>query len=231
MQTSSPIGCRYFVSRLFCLILSLLIGCTSNGLVPEPTLTLSPTEQAEADKYLEHGNDAILYYLKETQNIDKNSVLNTVQYLASKGADVLAGVGDETTLLVAADKGNIEVVQYLVSQGADVNVGAVIRRALLRSDAEVIKFLVAHGADIDVLLGSDTTPFHVAIQSYNANIDIIQFLVSQGADINAKFGNVTPLDEAKHRLDDMKMDFSSRRKSIEAIIEYLISQGAKGEME
>ena len=131
MNTTS----NFFVSCLFCLILTFLCGCSGGGgLVTETVPMLTPAERADVDKYItKHGTESLLYYMRDVRDqyrfglvssADAERVLRYVKYFVSQGADVNAGLrnlGGEivvTPLQVAVTFENFAIADFLVSKGA-----------------------------------------------------------------------------------------------------------------
>jgi len=142
-QFSRPIGGLLFVC-LCCFAMTLLSGCGGGGSSAEAVPTLTPAEQAYADKiFAEHGKDALLRCLGDgdfpepdipdmedistARRVWRDAMLRGCKYLASKGADVNAKEDEDgwsegfTPLHYAAQHGNLELVKFLVSKGANVN--------------------------------------------------------------------------------------------------------------
>ncbi|PIP42418.1 MAG: hypothetical protein COX19_01190 [Desulfobacterales bacterium CG23_combo_of_CG06-09_8_20_14_all_51_8] len=135
------------------------------------------------------------------------------EYLLSKGADPLTKLTKEctviagqpafeggTSLMMAADAGDIDSVTALIKAGSDVN--AVTKNgitpliaAAFKDKLEVVKVLVENGADVNArtiepynigleAVHKGTSPLNAA--SMAGHGDIVKFLIESGADVNAK---------------------------------------------
>jgi ankyrin repeat protein len=128
-----------------------------------------------------------------------NLLIETIKTLIEAGEDVNE---KERPLVLAAEKGNIDIVKLLLEHGADVNGteskygSAPLHFAAQKGYLDVVKLLLDYGADINQLNDQGTTPLHFAAEG--GNIDIVKLLLEEGAeDINDTndHGN-TPLNFA-----------------------------------
>ncbi len=152
-----------------------------------------------------------------------------VRSLITRGADVNRKLpGDGTPLIEAARQGRGDLVDLLLGAGADPNLaldrdGNPLIAAAARGHFDSVKRLVEGGAQVDAFVMHDETPLINAARS--GDVEVVSYLVDRGADVNlaVKAGlsrrqeNVirSPLSEA-------------RRFRRGAVIDYLISKGARG---
>ncbi|WP_250295256.1 ankyrin repeat domain-containing protein [Wolbachia endosymbiont of Oedothorax gibbosus] len=94
---------------------------------------------------------------------------NQIEELIRGGANVNAygRMGQDTTLTVAIERGNIDIVKFLISKGADVNMKnrgwAPLRKAISYDDAELVRILIEAGADVNEKVDSRHTVLNFAI--------------------------------------------------------------------
>ncbi|MFG0251546.1 MAG: ankyrin repeat domain-containing protein [Phycisphaerales bacterium JB038] len=110
--------------------------------------------------------------------------LDVVRLLKENGAR--APRGDDTMLLVAADKGHLELARYLIEYGADVNYETwpgtgetPLQRAVERADVELVRMLLDAGADPGVPDHEDLTTLDLALAYLR---DTAENLGSEAAD-------------------------------------------------
>ncbi|XP_071814449.1 uncharacterized protein [Apostichopus japonicus] len=106
----------------------------------------------------------------------------------------------ETSLHLAAIKGDIQVAESLISQGADVNAQdyagwTALHEACNHGHSELTDLLLTAGAFVNALGSDDYTPLHDA--AVNGHREVVQILLKHGANpmIYNKNGK-TPLDLA-----------------------------------
>ena len=128
--------------------------------------------------------------------------------------------GGPTPLILAAEKGHVDVVEYLLEQGADVDKASDGGETPLHSSSRhcqmaMVKCLVEHGADKDKVNNDGQTPIHLAAEGYQWVT--VKYLIDQGADMNkADNEGRTPLHLAvEHDVLEMVL--------------YLVQQGADKE--
>lgn len=133
-----------------------------------------------------------------TLNEDK---LNIVRLLLEHKADVDApNKNGSTPLLLAADKGYLEVAELLLKSGASVNEPNKESRTPLHCASwggysDVIRILLEYGADVDGRDNDQATPLHLAAR--NGKIDAVLLLLQHGADANRLDGEgMTPIHRA-----------------------------------
>ena len=93
---------------------------------------------------------------------------------------------DETPLMMAALKGNVEAARRLIARGADVyKTGwTPLHYAATGGHVEMIKLLLENHAYIDTESPNKTTPLMMAAQYGNAQS--VKLLIDEGADMAAK---------------------------------------------
>ncbi len=99
----------------------------------------------------------------------------------------------DTALMLAAERGHIELVKVLLKNGADVNAANLNgETALMRAEndrAAAVKILLAHHANGNAGDIINCTPLMRA--AYRGHVDVVKELLAHGADMNARnaFGN------------------------------------------
>ena len=142
--------------------------------------------------------------------------MKVVEVLLSKGAEI--NVEDEnrcTPLMLAAERGHIDILLYLIDHDADVNKKDCRNRTALHyaSDLKVVKALLSKGVEIDVEDGDRCTPLILA--AGNGHSDILLYLIDHGADVNKK-------DRRKRTA----LHYASERGDLK-VVEALLSKGAE----
>ena len=163
-----------------------------------------------------------LHYACESGNID------AVEYLLANGAEINIKNKDGRTPLHLAcrvfQKRHGPVIQYLINKKAKVNEQdnegqTPLHLACERGDKDIVKFLLDHGADVNKSNLNKQTPLHLAFSISRPNNELAKILKAKGADINKKDNNdQTPLHYACLTGDILGAEF-------------LLSQGAKGEVD
>lgn len=94
----------------------------------------------------------------------------------------------ETSLIVAAGRGNFDVVERLVDHGANVTARsqsmatALHRAGLALDNARTAVFLIEHEAEVDARDTNDDTPLEYA--AYAGNVEVVEVLLRNEADPN-----------------------------------------------
>ena len=127
---------------------------------------------------------------------------------APKVADVLVGwpqtkvevrnAQDESPLMLAALRGQLDLVKKLVERDADVNKTGwtPLHYAATGGHVPVIEFLLEHSAYIDAESPNGTTPLMMA--AMYGSPEAVKHLIQAGADLQIKNGaNMTALDFAQ----------------------------------
>ena len=129
--------------------------------------------------------------IKATINEDMDKVVTLIE----KGADVNAQDRDEiahyrsesTPIIIASERGSLEIVRYLVKNGADVNFidacdGTALMEASESGNLEIVKYLVENGANIHFKNYRGETALMDA--SAKGNLEVVKYLIEKGADVN-----------------------------------------------
>ena len=149
-----------------------------------------------------------LFVACETNNLDM-----LIEALKTQAVDTLSPIQSLTPLMVAANRGAINLVNHLISVGANINsqseggftplilaiVGYNEMNAIKKLEKDdsnpsmfVIKKLIESGADVNLATyGGNTAIQEAALQG---NVEIAKILIDNGADIHAvNKWNETPL--------------------------------------
>jgi ankyrin repeat protein len=132
-----------------------------------------------------------LFEVIVNDKFDNHIKIKRLDYLIKLGADVNALIDKAyipyTPLMIASNRGDLEMMDYLISKGADVNMmdndgyNALIK--VMTSEAsnkiEVVKKLLDSGADINFRAGDGTTALIRAV--YFKNTELVRFLIDNGA--------------------------------------------------
>jgi hypothetical protein len=119
-----------------------------------------------------------------------------------KGADANAVDNNkDSVLMIAIDRGNLEMARLLVEQGADIRDYHLMKVAY-KGNLEMVRFLIERGADVNgkgILQGI-------------THLEVIRFFIERGADINERYNGKTALHFAVIRNQP-------------AIVRYLVESG------
>ncbi|KAI9375575.1 ankyrin repeat-containing domain protein [Aspergillus egyptiacus] len=113
-----------------------------------------------------------------------------MRILLDAGMDVdIAGLRDNTPLILAAKNGRYRACELLVGLGADVNHVNEDERSPLLYAAEagvlsIVRLLLDHGADINFARATGKTALSIA--AGRGDINIVEALVNAGCDVNLK---------------------------------------------
>jgi ankyrin repeat protein len=132
----------------------------------------------------------------------------------------MRNVKDESPLMLAALKGQVELVKKLVARGADVNKPgwAPLHYAATSGQLEIMDFLLENYAFIDAESPNGTTPLMMA--AYYGSPQAVKLLLEAGADT-----------AMKNQLGMTAIDFANkanRRESAELIAASLRRQQPRG---
>jgi uncharacterized protein len=156
------------------------------------------------------------------------AILQAMRTPAPKVADLLAAwpktqvdvrtPQDETPLMLAALRGQLELVKKLVERDADVNKTGwtPLHYAATGGHVPVIEFLLDNSAYIDAESPNGTTPLMMA--AMYGSPEAVKHLIQAGADLQIKNGaNMTALDFALkgNRLNNIElMQEALRREAV-----------------
>ena len=162
------------------------------------------------------GDDARSVQLLLQRGFDPNTVnpegvpalMLALRVPAPKVADVLVGwpqtkvevrnTQDESPLMLAALRGQLDLVKKLVERDADVNKTGwtPLHYAATGGHVPVIEFLLEHSAYIDAESPNGTTPLMMA--AMYGSPEAVKHLIQAGADLQVRNGaNMTALDFAQ----------------------------------
>ena len=153
-----------------------------------------------------------------------------VRLLLDAGAKPNLGVsGDGNPLLNAAREGQREVVILLLDRGADINAGVegdgnALIMASGSGHADIVTLLLDRGADIHKVVAGDENPIIKACEA--GQLGIVKLLVARGADVNSRVR--VDVGRGARSEEEYRTPLSmARRGGHTAIVEYLLSQGAR----
>lgn len=122
--------------------------------------------------------------------------------LIEAGADMLNAFNPNSAgnaLMVAAERGDLEMVKLLIEKGFPVNAkspdGSTALIAAItnysNSKFETVKFLLDSGANPNIVIESKNPDYCPVTLSFVSeyNLDLLKFLVARGADVNLACGN------------------------------------------
>jgi uncharacterized protein len=112
-----------------------------------------------------------------------------VQELLSQGTriDQLRWPNDETSLMIAARRGDLDIVKALLNAGADINTknrfgDTALTKAVYKGHTDVVQVLLDAGASTEVAWNRGETPlFEAAQRGYDG---IVKALIDKGANAN-----------------------------------------------
>lgn len=127
---------------------------------------------------------------------------------------------DESALMIAALKGNVQLVKTLIARNADVNKPgwAPLHYASTNGHLEVMRLLLEHHAYIDAESPNGTTPLMMA--AHYGSAAAVKVLLEAGAD-----------PTLKNKLDLTAIDFAhrgNRQESAELIAAFIRGRQPKG---
>ena len=157
------------------------------------------------------GDTALIYAVWYKYKPMKDSKLDIIKYLVSKGANVNYRHKKEgwTPLELACKIGHINVIRYLLSKGADINNVNKRKRTPLHeaivsdqknsncNKLQIVKLLIDNGAKINTQ-SKDTKSSPLSSATAYGLTSIVKLLLSNGAKKNVKDNEkMTPLDIAE----------------------------------
>ena len=114
-----------------------------------------------------------------------------VQYLVSNSADMYAtNLSGETTMMICAKKGFLEIAEILLKQGYDLNKSvpstkqSILGMAVWANQLDMVRWLLNNEININVVDGMNWTPLMIA--SYLGHTDIVKILKKKGANTDLK---------------------------------------------
>lgn len=138
-------------------------------------------------------------YIKKYNNIStiedimKKSLqindVGTLDILLDIRPNFIKAESEDIPLIIACNKGYIEMVEFLIYKGADVNtINAIdmspLNIAIMHGFNTIAKILINAGADISLHDGTGYAPLHCA--SKYGNTEIVRELLERGANIDQK---------------------------------------------
>jgi ankyrin repeat protein len=155
-------------------------------------------------------NNELLYTIEYYNNAGRNNITD-IKRLLKQGADASSknstGV---TALILASEKGYLDVVNALLENGADVNATGeygytALMRASSKGHLDVVKVLTESGADVNAKNRGGVTALVMAYSDWEYYSDVLRLLLNHGADVNARDveGNTTLIraSDGRGRLD------------------------------
>lgn len=101
--------------------------------------------------------------------------------------------GQNTKLLDAAEKGDLQTVRKLVEGGANVNQAfqqkfgwTPLMGAIFHDRKDVVFYLVEHGATVNAADKRGITPLMYAIGFGDKGVPLVEYLLDHGASLDAK---------------------------------------------
>ena len=118
--------------------------------------------------------------LTAIENDDTSLVRSLIQSIDVKETE-------ETFLIFAIIKGNIDIVRLLIEAGADINKkdrngASSFIYAVIKGNIVIVRLLIEAGADTNIYDGDGMTPLMIAAE--NNDIPLVRLLIQNGADIN-----------------------------------------------
>jgi ankyrin repeat protein len=98
-------------------------------------------------------------------------------------------VPDESPLMLAALRGNMDAVDRLIAQGAEVNAtnragGTALMTAAIQGHSEVVRLLISKKATVNAKNNKGWTALMYA--AWNGHTDVVKTLLAKGAEVNAQ---------------------------------------------
>ena len=122
--------------------------------------------------------------------------VEVVRYLTETGPNI----GIHTALLVAVERGHLDVIDFLLAIGADIDGShealdiTPLIMATLRQNLPLVKYLVQKGADVNPSTADGRSKSALCAAASVGNLEITEYLLKEGADLKARDSyNMTPL--------------------------------------
>jgi len=113
----------------------------------------------------------------------RGNLETTIALVEKRAALNSANVNGYTPLMLAAYSGKLEVVRYLTKTDPNIDIHNVLLVAVERGHLDVIDLLLANGADIDGSNETrDISPLILA--TCTQNLPVMKHLIQKGADVN-----------------------------------------------
>ena len=161
-----------------------------------------------------HGYDKIVKYLLD-KGVEKQDLIpplfiainldhfEVVKLLVERDRAIvneettLDGFQQQTPLMLATQKGNLQIVKLLLENGASVDKQEEVLTPLMfasnRGDLEIVKLLLENGANVDKESNGFTALFFA---SQNGHLEIVKLLLENGASVDKNRSMTTPLINA-----------------------------------
>jgi ankyrin repeat protein len=133
--------------------------------------------------------------------------------------------GDGSPLILAANRGHIEVVSVLLDRGADINLGVPgdgnpLIMAASGGYTEIVSLLLDRGANLEQIVPGDENPLIKACES--GQLRVVKLLISRGANVNAR------VQAGRSGTGEWRTPINmARRGGHKEIVEFLFASGAR----
>jgi ankyrin repeat protein len=156
-----------------------------------------------------------------------NGDIEAVKHLIDIGANIRARYFEEenTTFMIAATLGHIEIAQLILKHGIDINAvnnkgQTALHIAICTSPnpIDIVKFLLQAGADLNIKdKVFEQTPLHYCAWLF-PNVEVMKILLDHNADINAN--DISSLTSLHHAADQCHRTGNQGLDMVKLLLEY-----------